>query len=116
MTFNVTDGKLNAILNQRSQDMLTANNWNVVQYSMLVIMLAKVCNLEVGEFVHVIADAHVYDRHEPLCEELFTRVQYPAPKLVIKRDVTDFYDFKVEDFELEGYQFTPMGKKIEVAI
>lgn len=116
VTFNVTDGKLNAILNQRSQDMLTANNWNVVQYSMLVIMLAKVCNLEVGEFVHVIADAHVYDRHIPLCEELFNRTQYPAPKLVVKRDVTDFYDFKVEDFELEGYEYTPMGKKIEVAI
>lgn len=116
MTFNVTDGKLNAILNQRSQDMLTANNWNVVQYSMLVIMLAKVCSLEVGEFVHVIADAHVYDRHIPLCEELFNREQYPAPKLVLKRDVTDFYDFKVDDFELVDYKFTPMGKKIEVAI
>ncbi len=116
VTFNVTDGKLNAILNQRSQDMLTANNWNVVQYSMLVIMLAKVCGLQVGELVHVIADAHVYDRHVPLCEELFDREQYPAPRLVVKRDVTDFYDFKVEDFELENYRFTPMGKKIEVAI
>ena len=116
MTFNVTGNKLNAILNQRSQDMLTANNWNVVQYSMLVIMLSKVCGLEPGEFVHVIADAHIYDRHIPLCKELFERVQYPAPKLVRKRDVTDFYDFKVEDFELQDYKYTPMGKKIEVAI
>ena len=116
MTFNVTGNKLNAILNQRSQDMLTANNWNVVQYSMLVIMLSKVCGLEPGEFVHVIADAHIYDRHIPLCKELFERVQYPAPKLVLKRDVTDFYDFKVEDFELQDYKYTPMGKKIEVAI
>ena len=116
MTFNVVDGKLNAILNQRSQVMLTANNWNVVQYSMLVIMLAKVSGLEVGEFVHVIADAHIYDRHIPLCEELMTREQFPAPKLILKRDVKDFYDFKVEDFELVDYKFTPMGKKIEVAI
>lgn len=96
--------------------MLTANNWNVVQYSMLVIMLSKVCGLEPGEFVHVIADAHIYDRHIPLCKELFEREQYPAPKLVLKRDVTDFYDFKVEDFELQDYKYTPMGKKIEVAI
>ena len=116
MTFNVADGKLNAILNQRSQDMLTANNWNVVQYAVLVIMFAKVSGLQPGELVHVIADAHVYDRHIPLCEELFTREKFPAPKLVIKRDVTDFYDFKVEDFELIDYKFTPMGKKIEVAI
>lgn len=116
MTFNVSGNTLNAILNQRSQDMLTANNWNVVQYAMLVIMLAKVCGLEAGELVHVIADAHVYDRHVPICEELFSRPQYDAPKLVVKRNVTDFYDFKVDDFELENYRFTPLGKKIEVAI
>lgn len=116
VTFNVTGDRLNAILNQRSQDMLTANNWNVVQYSMLVIMLAKVCGFKPGELVHVIADAHVYDRHIPLCEELFDREKYPAPKLVLKRDVTDFYDFKVDDFELVDYKYTPMGKKIEVAV
>lgn len=111
MTFNVTGDKLNAILNQRSQDMLTANNWNVVQYSMLVIMLSKVCGLKPGEFVHVIADAHIYDRHIPLCKELFEREQYPAPKLILKRDVTDFYDFKVDDFELQDYKYTPWAKK-----
>ena len=116
VTFNVTGDRLNAILNQRSQDMLTANNWNVVQYSMLVIMLAKVCGFKPGELVHVIADAHVYDRHIPLCEELFDREKYPAPKLVLKRDVTDFYDFKVDDFELVDYKYTPMGKQIEVAV
>lgn len=116
VTFNVTGDRLNAILNQRSQDMLTANNWNVVQYSMLVIMLAKVCGFKPGELVHVIADAHIYDRHIPLCEELFDREKYPAPKLVLKRDVTDFYDFKVDDFELVDYKYTPMGKKIEVAV
>ena len=116
MTFNVSGNTLNGILNQRSNDMLTANNWNVVQYSLLLIMLAKVCNLEAGELVHVIADAHIYDRHVPLVKELFDREQYPAPKLVIKRDVKDFYDFKVEDFELIDYVSTPMGKKIEVAV
>ena len=116
MTFNVTGNKLNAILNQRSQDMLTANNWNVVQYSVLLIMMAKVSGLIPGELVHVVADAHVYDRHIPICEELFERPQYDAPKLVLKREVTDFYDFKVEDFELVDYKYTPLGKKIEVAI
>ncbi|MBR2989271.1 MAG: thymidylate synthase [Clostridia bacterium] len=116
MTFNVTGNKLNAILNQRSQDMLTANNWNVVQYALLVIMMAKVSGLEPGEFVHVIADAHIYDRHIPICEEICKNPTYPAPKLVIKRDVTDFYDFKVDDFELVDYQYTPLKKKIEVAI
>jgi thymidylate synthase len=116
MTFNVTGNKLNAILNQRSQDMLTANNWNVVQYALLVIMMAKVSGLEPGEFVHCIADAHIYDRHIPICEEICSNPTYPAPKLIIKRDVTDFYDFKVDDFELVDYQYTPLKKKIEVAI
>ena len=116
MTFNVTGNKLNAILNQRSQDMLTANNWNVAQYSVLLVMMAKVSGLVPGELVHVIADAHVYDRHIPLCETLFDRPQYPAPKLVIKRDVKDFYDFRADDFELEDYKYTPLGAKIEVAI
>lgn len=116
MTFNVTGNRLNAILNQRSQDMLTANNWNVVQYAVLLIMMAKVSGLVPGELVHVVADAHVYDRHIPICEELFSRPQYDAPKLILKRDVTDFYDFKVDDFELVDYKYTPLGKKIEVAI
>ena len=116
MTFNVTGNRLNAILNQRSQDMLTANNWNVVQYAVLLIMMAKVSGLVPGELVHVVADAHVYDRHIPICEELFSRPQYDAPRLILKRDVTDFYDFKVDDFELVDYKYTPLGKKIEVAI
>jgi thymidylate synthase len=116
MTFNVSGNTLNGILNQRSNDMLTANNWNVVQYAVLLIMLAKVSGLEAGELVHVIADAHIYDRHVPLVKELFTRPQYPAPKLIIKRDVKDFYDFKVEDFELVDYKYTPLGAKLEVAV
>ena len=116
MTFNVSGDTLNGILNQRSNDMLTANNWNVAQYAVLLHMFAHVSGLKVGELVHVIADAHIYDRHIPLVNELFDRPQFAAPKLRIKRDVKDFYDFKVEDFELVDYQFTPLGKKIEVAI
>ncbi len=116
MTFNVSGNTLNGILNQRSNDMLTANNWNVVQYAVLLIMFAKVSGLEAGELVHVIADAHIYDRHVPLVKELFTRPQYPAPKLVLKRDVKDFYDFKIDDFELVDYKYTPLGAKLEVAV
>lgn len=116
MTFNVTGKKLNAILNQRSQDVLVANNWNVSQYAILVHMLAQVSDLEVGEFVHVIADAHIYDRHIPLIKELIQRTPYAAPKLLINPDKKDFYDFRVEDFVLEGYQSGAQIKNIPVAI
>lgn len=116
MTFNVTGNKLNGILNQRSNDMVVANNWNVVQYSILIIMLAKVTGFEPGELVHVIADAHIYDRHEPILRKMFENPQYPAPKLILKRDVTDFYDFKTDDFELVDYKSTPLKEKLEVAI
>ncbi len=116
MTFNVTDTKLNAILNQRSQDILVANNWNVAQYAILVHMLAQVNRLEVGELVHVIADAHIYDRHIPLIEELIRRKSYSAPRLIINPDVQNFYDFKVSDFRLEGYQSGAQIKKIPVAV
>ncbi len=116
MTFNVTGRKLNAVLNQRSQDILVANNWNVAQYAVLVHMLAQVSNLEVGEFVHVIADAHIYDRHVPLIKELVQRAAYPAPNLLINPDVKDFYSFKVEDFVLEGYQSGAQIKSIPVAV
>jgi len=116
MTFNVVDNKLNAILNQRSQDVLVANNWNVCQYAILVHMFAQVSNLKVGELVHVIADAHIYDRHIPLVEELIQRTQYPTPKLLINPDIKNFYDFKVGDFELENYQSNPQIKNIPVAV
>lgn len=116
ITFNVTGRKLNAILNQRSQDVLVANNWNVAQYAILVHMFAQVCDLEVGELVHVIADAHIYDRHIPLVKELIQRTPYPAPKLWINPEKKDFYDFKVEDFVLEDYQAGPQIKNIPVAI
>ncbi len=116
MTFNVSGKTLNCILNQRSQDMLTANNWNVVQYAVLQHMMAQVSGLEAGELVHVIADAHVYDRHIPIVKEIIEREQFPAPKFVMNKDVKNFYDFKVSDFALEGYEYTPLGKKIEVAI
>ena len=116
MTFNVVDNKLNAILNQRSQDILVANNWNVCQYAILIHMFAQVSNLVVGEFVHVIADAHIYDRHIPLVEELIQRPQYPAPKLLINQDIKNFYDFNVEDFVLENYLSNPQIKNIPVAV
>lgn len=116
VTFNVTKGKLNMILNQRASDVLVANNWNVCQYAILLHMMAKICGFKAGELVHVIADAHIYDRHIPLVKELIQRDTYDAPKLVIKRDVKDFYDFKVEDFELIDYKKGPQIKGIEVAI
>lgn len=116
MTFNVTGNKLNAILNQRSQDILAANNWNVVQYAVLVYMLAQVCGFEPGEFVQVIADAHIYDRHIPIVEELIKRPQYPAPKFRLNPDVKDFYDFTVDDVIIEDYQKNPQIKNIPIAV
>lgn len=116
VTFNVTGKKINAILNQRSNDVLVANNWNVCQYAVLVHMMAQINGFEAGELVHVIADAHIYNRHYPLVEELIKRPVYPAPKLVINPDVKDFYDFRVEDFVLEGYERGPQIKNIPVAV
>ncbi len=114
MTFNVSGKTLNAILNQRSQDMLTANNWNVAQYAVLTHLMASVSGLIPGELVHVIADAHIYDRHVPLVEELIQNTPLPAPRLVInKKD--DFMDYKVEDIALENYVFHPFPHKIPVA-
>lgn len=116
MTFNVSGSKLNAILNQRSQDMLAANNWNVCQYAVLVHMLAQVSGLEAGELIHVIADAHIYDRHIPIVEELITKETYDAPKLKMNNDISDFYKFSVEDFSLEDYKYNKSKIKIPVAI
>ena len=116
MTFNVTGNRLNAILNQRSQDILAANNWNVVQYSVLLMMLAQVCGLEAGELVHVIADAHIYDRHIPIIRELIARPQYPAPKLELNPDIKDFYDFTVDDIRITDYQKNEQIKNIPIAI
>ncbi len=116
MTFNVSNGTLNGILNQRSNDMITANNWNVVQYSALLMMFAQVSNLKVGELVHVISDAHIYDRHIPIYKEMVKNEQYDAPKLIINPEVKNFYDFTVDDFKLEGYKATPLTQKLEVAI
>lgn len=116
MTFNVGGGTLNAILNQRSQDMLTANNWNVVQYAVLVHMLAQVSGLEAGELVHVIADCHIYDRHVPLVERMLEKEPLPAPKFYVNKEVTDFYRFSVEDFQLEDYRWHDFNEKIPIAI
>jgi thymidylate synthase len=116
MTFNVSGDTLNGILNQRSNDVLTANNWNVVQYAILLMMFAQVSGLKAGELVHVIADAHIYDRHVPIVEKILKNPQYPAPKVWINPEVKNFYDFTVDDFKLEGYEFTKLEDKIEVAI
>ena len=116
MTFNVTGNRLNAILNQRSQDMLTANNWNVVQYAALTCMLAQVSGLEPGEFMHVIADAHIYDRHVPLVQEIIANEPKPAPKFIIDPAVDDFYKFTVDSFKMENYEFSKFDKKIPVAV
>lgn len=116
MTFNVTGKRLNAILNQRSQDMLAANNWNVCQYAVLTHLMAQVSGLEAGEFVHVIADAHIYDRHVPLVEQILKKEPYPAPKLVINPDITDFYQFTVADIQLENYQSHKLDGKFDMAV
>ena len=116
MTFNVTGNKLNGILNQRSQDILAANNWNVVQYSVLIHMLAQVSGLVPGEFVHVISDAHIYDRHIPIIKELIARPQYPAPVFELNPDVKDFYDFTVEDISIKDYKTNPQVKNIPIAV
>lgn len=115
MTFNVSGNTLNAILNQRSQDMLTASNWNVCQYAILVHMMARHAGLEAGELVHVIADCHIYDRHVPLVQKMIQQTPRPAPKLLIDPNVKNFYDFTVDSFTLEGYDPYPFQDKIEVA-
>ena len=122
MTFNVTQKKgeekltLNAILNQRSQDVLAANNWNVAQYAVLMHMLAQVCDMQVGELVHVIADAHIYDRHIPLIEELIARKQYPAPKFWLNPDIHDFYEFTRDDVKAIDYITGEQIRDIPIAI
>ena len=122
MTFNVTQERgeegltLNAILNQRSQDVLAANNWNVVQYALLVHMMAQSCGMKAGELVHVIADAHIYDRHIPLVKELIGRETHPAPKVWLNPDIKDFYDFTVDDLHVDDYVTGPQIKNIPIAV
>ena len=122
MTFNVTQGKgeekltLNAVLNQRSQDVLAANNWNVVQYAVLLHMLAQVCGMKVGELVHVIADAHIYDRHIPIIEELIKREPLEAPAFWLNPEIHDFYQFTRDDVKVENYITGPQVENIPIAI
>ncbi|MEG1721313.1 MAG: thymidylate synthase [Pseudoflavonifractor sp.] len=116
MTFHVTGNVLSAILNQRSQDMLTANGWNVMQYAALVSMLAQASDLLPGELVHVIADAHIYDRHVPIVEEIIARKPYPAPKVHLDPSIRDFYAFTKNSFTLEGYESHALDLKIPVAV
>lgn len=122
MTFNVTQQKgeekltLNAVLNQRSQDVLTANNWNVAQYAVLLHMMAQVCGMQAGELVHVIADAHIYDRHVEIVRELIARPVYDAPKFWLNPEITDFYKFTRDDVKVENYVTGPQVENIPVAI
>lgn len=122
MTFNVTKKPghdkltLNGVLNQRSQDILAANNWNVVQYAVLIYMLAQVCDMEAGELVHVIADAHIYDRHVEIVKELIARPTYPAPKFSLNPDIKDFYQFTTDDIIIENYQAGEQIKNIPIAV
>ena len=122
MTFNVTQKKgddrltLNGILNQRSQDVLAANNWNVCQYAVVMHMLAQVCDMRVGEMVHVIADAHIYDRHVPIVKELIERPQYDAPKFWLNPDIKDFYQFTTDDIKITDYVTGEQIKDIPIAV
>ena len=116
LTLNVSGSRLNAILNQRSQDMLVANNWNVCQYAALVHMFAQVSGLTAGELVHVIADAHIYDRHIPIVESIISNRPYPAPKFSVDNSVKDFYAFDTDSFSLENYCYHELKDKIPVAL
>lgn len=135
MSFNVTKNSegelvLNGMLNQRSQDTLTANNWNVVQYSVLLHMIAQVVGMKVGQFTHVVADMHIYDRHIPIVEEMLDNyheivaydevnaynLPYLNPIFRINPDIKSFYDFTLDDFALENYQYLPFDHKIPVAV
>lgn len=122
MTFNVTKEKdsdrltLNGVLNQRSNDVLAANNWNVCQYALLLMMIAQVCDMKAGELLHVIADAHIYDRHIPLVKELISRETHPAPKVRLNPEVKDFYAFTVDDLHVEDYVTGPQIKNIPIAV
>lgn len=122
MTFNVTKDKesdklvLNGILNQRSNDVLAANNWNVVQYALLIMAFAQVSNMIPGEFVHVIADAHIYDRHVPLIKELISRTPLPAPKVYLNPDIKNWYDFSTDDVIVENYETHEQIKNIPIAV
>ena len=122
VTYNVTKRPgeeklvLNMVLNQRSQDVLAANNWNVCQYAILLMMVAQVCDMVQGELLHVIADAHIYDRHVDIIKELITRPEHPAPKVWLNPEVKDFYAFTTDDLHVEGYETEPQIKDIPIAV
>ena len=122
VTYNVTQAKdaerptLNMVLMQRSQDILAANNWNVCQYALLLMMVAQVVNMEAGELMHVIVDAHIYDRHVPIVKELIERPTFPAPRVRLNPDVHDFYEFTTDDLIVEDYQTGPQVRDIPIAI
>lgn len=122
VTYNVTEQPgdekptLNMMLMQRSQDILAANNWNVCQYAILLMMVAQSCGMIAGELLHVIVDAHIYDRHVDIVRELIARPQYPAPRVSLNPGVTNFYDFTTDDLIVEGYEHGPQIKNIPIAV
>ena len=123
VTYNVTDDRrqdgrltLNMVLNQRSQDVLAANNWNVCQYALLLMMVAQSTGMVAGELVHMIADAHIYDRHVALVKELMARPQLPAPRVTLSPDIRDFYQFTTDDLMVENYHFGPQIRDIPIAV
>lgn len=122
VTYNVIQGPgedrptLNLLLNQRSQDVLAANNWNVCQYAILLMMVAQVNDMIPGELVHMIADAHIYDRHVDIVEELISRPRHAAPKVTLNPEVKDFYAFTTDDLIVEGYEHGPQVKNIPIAV
>ena len=122
VTYNVTEQPgdekptLNMVLMQRSQDLLAANNWHVCQYAILLMMVAQSCGMIAGELLHVIVDAHIYDRHVDIVRELIARPQHPAPRVSLNPEVTNFYDFTTDDLIVEGYEHGPQIKNIPIAV
>ena len=113
------DGKLNMTLIQRSGDMCAAaapGGFDTIEYATLLYLMAHVCGYKPGEFVHIVNNLHIYDRHIDIIKKVCNNPEYDAPKLWINTDKTDFYDFTIDDFKLIDYQSTKLEEKIEVAI
>ena len=116
--WDVSNGKLNCTLIQRSGDVLAAassGGWDTMEYAILVHMIAQVCGYQVGELVHIVHNLHIYDRHVEAVKEVMQNPEYPAPTLWINPDVKDFYAFTEDDFKLIDYQATKLSTKFEVA-
>ena len=117
--FDVAGGKLNMTVIQRSADALAAGaagGWDEVGEAVLQHMLAQVSGLQVGTMVHLVNNLHVYDRHMQYIDEILANPEYESPVLKVNPNVTNFYDFKPEDFELVGYKSTKLSTKFDVAV